>query len=80
MYEARNVQGNCIFMGTFIRAAKSAFGATQEALMDAIMKAKSLGYRRILVLSDSSRLVRVSNLVQTPNWQEQTMVSDILSL
>lgn len=67
-------------MGTFIRAAKSAFGATQEALMDAIMKAKSLGYRRILVLSDSSRLVRVSNLVQTPNWQEQTMVSDILSL
>ena len=79
-YEAKNVLGNCIFTGTFSCAAKSALGATQEALMDAIMKVRSLGYQRILLLSNSSRLVQVSNLVQLPNWQEQTMVSDILSL
>ena len=72
--------GDCIFTGTFICAAKSVLDATQEALMDAIMKARSLRYQRILVLSNSSRLVKVSNLVQTPNWQEQTMVLDILSL
>ncbi|KAK9985957.1 hypothetical protein SO802_030908 [Lithocarpus litseifolius] len=77
-YEAKTVQGNCIFTGTFNCAAKTVLAAAQEALMDAILKARSLGYQRILVLSSSNRLVQVSNLVRTPNWQEQTMVSDIL--
>ena len=79
-YEARTVQGNCIFLGTFSCAAKTALGAAQEALMDALLKARDMGYQRILVLCNSSRLVQVSNLVRAPNWQEQTMVSDILSL
>ncbi|KAL0009218.1 hypothetical protein SO802_010720 [Lithocarpus litseifolius] len=79
-YEARTVQGNCIFLGTFSCEAKFALGAAQEALMDALLKARDMGYQRILVLCNSSRLVQVSNLVRAPNWQEQTMVSDILSL
>ena len=79
-YEARTVQGNCIFLGTFSCAAKTALGAAQEALMNALLKARDMGYQRILVLCNSSRLVQVSNLVRAPNWQEQTMVSDILSL
>ena len=48
--------------------------------MDALLKARDMGYQHILVLCNSSRLVQVSNLVRAPNWQEQTMVSDILSL
>ena len=79
-YEARTVQGNCIFLGTFSCAAKTALGAAQEALMNALLKARDMGYQRILVLCNSSRLVQVSNLVRAQNWQEQTMVSDILSL
>ena len=67
-------------MGTFSCAAKTALGAAQEALMNALLKARDMGYQRILVLCNSSRLVQVSNLVRAPNWQEQTMVSDILSL
>ena len=46
--------------------------------MDALLKARDMGYQRILVLRNSSRLVQVSNLVRAQNWQEQTMVSDIL--
>lgn len=66
-YEARTVQGNCIFLGTFSCAAKTALGAAQEALMDALLKARDMGYQRILVLCNSSRLVQVSNLVRAPN-------------
>ena len=58
-YEARTVQGNCIFLGTFSCATKTALGAAQEALMDALLKARDMGYQRILVLCNSSRLVQV---------------------
>lgn len=62
-------------------AAKTASGAThQEALMEAITKARNIGYQRILVLCNSRRLVQVTNLERAPHWQKQTMVSDLLSL
>lgn len=48
-YEARNLQGNIIFTGAVSCAAKTASGATQEALMEAITKFRDLGYQRILV-------------------------------
>ena len=48
--------------------------------MDALLKARDLVYERILVLCNSNRLAQVSNLVRVPNWQEQTIISDILSL
>lgn len=79
-YEARNLQGNIIFIGAISCAAKTASGAIQEALMEAITKARNLGYQLILVLYNNSRLVQVTNLERAPHWQEQTMVTDLLSL
>ncbi|KAF3963607.1 hypothetical protein CMV_012021 [Castanea mollissima] len=71
-YEARTVQGNCIFLGTFSCAAKTALSATQEALMDTLLKARDMGYQRILVLCNSRRLVQVSNLFRAPNCLSHT--------
>ena len=46
-------------------------------LVDAILKAKELGFRRVLIHSNSRRLEQVCNKLRTPSWQEQTIMSDL---
>ena len=58
-------------------AANSAYGATQEALVEATIKARNAGLHRVLSLSNSRRLVQISNKERAPNWQEKPMMADL---
>nr|POE58790.1 hypothetical protein CFP56_62346 [Quercus suber] len=54
--------------------------APQDALIEAMLKAKELGFNRILTLSNGKRLLQRCNLLGTPYWQEQSLTSDLLRL
>ena len=56
-----------MFSGVASSAAGSAYGAAREALVDAAIKARKLGFCRVLFLGNFNRLVqRVCNTESTP--------------
>ena len=79
-YKAKNMQGESMFCGVASSAANSACGASQEALVEASIKARNAGFHQVLILSNSRRLVHTVNKERNPNWQERTMMADLSSL
>ena len=79
-YEAKNMQGETMFFGVASSAADSAYGASQEALVEPSIKARNTGFHQVLILSNSRRLVQTVNKERSPNWQERTMMADLSSL
>ena len=67
-YEASNLQGMIMFLGCANSGASTITAATQEALVVSDVKAKSLGYCRILIMCCNKSLVSVCNLQCSPNW------------
>lgn len=63
-----------MFSGGVSCAAAIVFEAVQEALVEAAIKAKSLGFFRILFLCSSERIVQVFNLESFPSWQEDWLL------
>ena len=57
-YKAQNIQGNIMFRGCHSSAAKSAYGASLEALVEVVALARRYGFSHILFLSNSKRLVQ----------------------
>ena len=51
-----------------------------DAMVEAVVKARSLGFKFLLFLTDSLRPVLVSNRMCRPNWQERILVDDLYSL
>ena len=49
-YEASNLQGRIMFSGCASSGASTVTAATQEALVVSAVKAKSLGFCRILIV------------------------------
>jgi len=45
-------------------------------MVEATVKARSLGFNQILFLSDSRRSVQVVNKERAPSWKEKTWVAD----
>ena len=45
-------------------------------MLEAAVKARSLGFNQILFLSDSRRSVQVTNKERAPSWQERTLMVD----
>lgn len=60
--------------------APTTSATTLVALAEATIKAKDLGFYKILFLCCSNIIVHACNLTCTPNWQEKTMITDILNL
>lgn len=55
--------------------------AVQEALMEAVWKARELGFHNIIILNGKRRLEQVYNAKRKPNWQEKkTMIVDVHNL
>lgn len=79
-YEALNLDGCVLFTGGASSGRKPHFLAIQDALIEAMLKKKELGFNRILTLNNSKRLVQRCNLLGTPSWQEQCLTSDLLRL
>ena len=79
-YEAKNLQGTVMFSGSVICGALASTAASKEALVEAAIKAKKLGFCRILFLCYSNKIVQVCNQNCNPSWNEKTMIYDILNL
>ena len=77
-FEAKNKGGE--FRGIRSCAAISMVDALQEALVEASIKASSLGYQQILLLSCCKKLVQVCNRRRTPDWKESIMMVDLSHL
>lgn len=79
-YEAQDRQGNLIFNGASSCGAANATQVVQEVMVEAVVKAKSLGFSHILVLTNCKRTMEVVDFTRSPCWQEQNMMEDLLSL
>ena len=76
----RICRGRLMFCGVASSAAGSAYGASQEALVEASIKARNAGFHQVLILSNSRRLVQTVNKERNPNWQERTMMADLFKM
>lgn len=72
-YEAKNMQGNIIFQGVSSCGAETIPNAIQEAMVEAAIKARSLGFNQIQFLSNSRRSVQFTNKEIAPSWKERTL-------
>ena len=79
-FEAKNRYGELVFRGIGSCAATSATDALQEALVEASITTRSLGFQQILLLSCCKKLVQVCSRWRIPNWKERAMMADISHL
>ncbi|XP_050277187.1 uncharacterized protein LOC126718869 isoform X2 [Quercus robur] len=79
-YEAITPQGLTIFKGGASCAAATAVEATQEALVEATLIAKTFGFVRILFLFSRKGIVKAHNLKYPNGWKDSTIVADIVAL
>ena len=79
-YEAKDRQGNLIFNGVSSCGVANATQAVQEAMVEAIVKARSLGLSRVMFLTNCKRTMEVVNFTRSPCQQEQNMMEELLSL
>ena len=79
-YEARNMQGEVILQR--VSSCTENMGALiiLDAMVEAAVKARSLGFKFLLFLIDILRPVLVSNRMCRPNWQERILVDDLYNL
>ena len=79
-YEAKTLEGNELFSGGASCGRKTQQLAIQDAVGEAILKAMQMGYNKILVLSNNTRLVQLCNQGKDPTWTEQNFVADMNQL
>lgn len=79
-FEATTLDGSTLFKIGANSGRQSVYMVTQEALVESILKAKNLGFCRILVLSNNKRLIRTCNQSNNPSWQDQALLSDLYQL
>lgn len=79
-YEAINLQGLAIFSGGTSCVATNTSAATQDALVEAALTTRRLGFFRILFLCSNSSIVQACNSKCTTNWQEMTIVANLIAL
>ena len=56
-YEAKNLQREIMFSGVASCAASSAYWAALTALVEVALKARNMGFHRVIFLSNSKSLV-----------------------
>ena len=76
-FEAWNVDGVSIFSGGNSCGRNQQYLALQDAVSEAVFKAKELGFNRILILSTSTKLDKLCNHYRKPNWLEKTLYTDL---
>jgi len=79
-YEAKDIAGTIIFVGCSSGGARTLLMAIQEALVEALSKAKDLGYQSIIVLTANRKMEQVcngSNDMRKPQRQEQAIIANL---
>ena len=79
-YEAKSIQGVEVLQGITSCTGKLISIAIQEAMIEAAVKARSLGFNHFLFLCGIKRAVNVTNGFWPPSWQERVLLSDWASL
>ena len=79
-YEAKNFLGIVMFFGSDSCGAPTPTAATKEALVQVAVKAKNLGFCRILFFCCSNKLVEVYNQNCNPSWEDKTLLHDLVNL
>ena len=75
-YEAKSMNEDTIMQRVSSYTVKPVLVTIQEAMLEATIKARNLGYTHFLFLSDSRRAVQVFNMECIPNWQEKILLTD----
>lgn len=79
-YEAKSMEGRVLFTGGVRKGRKTPYLVLQDAMGEAIFKAKELGFNKVIILSNSKRLGQICNGSKKPTWQEHTLVTDLNQL
>ena len=79
-YEAKSMEGRVLFTGGVSKGRKPPYLVLQEAVGEAIIKAKELGFNKLIILSNSRRLEHICNGSKSPMWQEHTFITDLNQL
>ena len=75
-FEAKTTHGNSILQGVYSCTDQPIPVIIQGAMLEAALKARELGFKHILFLSDCRRAVQVNNCRTTASWQEKSLMSD----
>ena len=79
-FEAIKLDGSILFIGGVSSGRQTQCLIPQEALVEAMIKAKDLGFSKIIIMSNKIRLVQLCSYTRKPSWQEQTLTLDLLQL
>ena len=79
-FEALNMEGVSIFSSGNSCGRKQQYLALQDAVSEAVFKAKELGFNRILILSTSMKLDKLCNHYRKPGWLEKSLYNDLQQL
>ena len=77
VYEAVNIQGDCMFFGVNSSLARTAPGVLLEAVVEACLIAENHGLHHVLFLSNCRGLVKVFNSGRASDGQENVRLADI---
>ncbi|KAF3954666.1 hypothetical protein CMV_020015 [Castanea mollissima] len=77
VYEGLTVQGEKVFFGAISSTARTSTGALLEAMLEAVLTAKSQGFQHILVLSNSRSLMQTYRHNTTMDWLDSTRLTDL---
>ena len=79
-FEAIKLDGDILFIGGANSGRKTQYLAVQEALVEAVLKAKDLRFWSIVIMSKYKRLAQICDHTSRPSWQEQALTSDLYQL
>lgn len=68
MYEAKDMDGRVLFLGGASKGRKPLYLVILEAVSEATIRAKELGFKKLIILSNGRRLEQICNKSKTPTW------------
>ncbi|KAF3963335.1 hypothetical protein CMV_012268 [Castanea mollissima] len=68
VFEAVNIQGDCVLFAVNSSLTGTAFGILLEAVVDACLTAKYHGFHGVLFLTDSRGMIKTFNTRKALDW------------
>ena len=72
------MEGGVLFTGGVSKGRKKKpYLVLLDAMGEAILKAKELGFNKIIILNNSKRFEQICNGAKKPTWQKLTLITDL---
>ena len=75
--ETKSMEGAALFTGGVSKGRQNPYLVLLDAVGEAILKAKELGYYKVIILNHNKRFVQICNGARKPTWQELTLITDL---